>query len=515
MANVIVCCDGTWNTADDRDGGIPCPTNVVKIYNALAERNGQGSDQRKYYHSGVGTEGSKLERFMGGAIGDGLDKNIKSAYKWLCQNYHSGDNIFIFGFSRGAYTARYVAGMVCSYGLADFSSTNPSDDEMWKRVDRVFEADRNNADPNTLADIVFFNTPPGQSPRERTAIHFLGVWDTVGALGIPSDMALLNLLDNLKPHQFQDTRLSDKVLHARHAMAMDEKRQSFTPTLWTNVNPRADVKQIWFAGVHSNVGGGYVQTGLSDIALKWMIDEAEAQGLNFRPGIQNQLAPDPRGTLHDSCTGVFSALRTLPRSVPLVANTGTPASAFHPSAVDRWSNPPIEQCPFWATKVLAQGGSTAVDIFARPHWNATGVYLEKGVEYAFEATGQWIDGTIKCGPSGAQDAKFHVGEIAQMAASALGEAEKLYQTLAHNKQADFWWTKRVEDYDWFALVGVIANGVGTDANGDPAPHETFLIGSGVPSYRPKESGYLYCFANDAWQAYSNNRGSVRLTIRRK
>ena len=102
-----------------------------------------------------------------------------------------------------------------------------------------------------------------------------------------------------------------------------------------------------------------------------------------------------------------------------------------------------------------------------------------------------------------------------MAGSALGQAEKLYRTLSHNKQADFWWTKRVEGYDWFALVGVIANGVGTDANGDPIPRETFLIGSGIPSYSPKVSGYLYCFANDAWQTYDNNRGSVHLTIRQK
>jgi Uncharacterized alpha/beta hydrolase domain (DUF2235) len=467
------------------------------------------------YHSGVGTEGGILSRVLGGAVGDGLDKNIKSAYKWLGQNYHPGDSIFIFGFSRGAYTARYVAGMICSYGLADLSLAKLSDDEIWKHVDLVFDADRKNADPNTLAKIDFFNAPAGTSPAETTPIHFLGVWDTVGALGIPSDMALLNLLDSLSPHQFQDTKLSKKVLHARHAMAMDERRQSFTPTFWTNIDQHPDVKQIWFAGVHSDVGGGYVQTGLSDIALNWMIDEAEAQGLNFRPGIRNQLAPDPRGILHDSCTGVFKALRTLPRSVPRVADPGTSMPAFHPSVLDRWQNPPIEQSPYWATHTVSQGESVTVHVFARPHWNETGVYLEKECEYAFEASGQWMDGTIKCGPAGVEKGQFQIGEIAPMAGSALGQAEKLYQTLSHDKQADFWWTKRVENYDWFALVGVIANGAGTDEKGDPIPHETFLIGSGIASYRPRESGYLYCFANDAWQTYDNNRGSVRLTIRQK
>lgn len=512
MANVIVCCDGTWNTADERDGGVPCPTNVAKISNALAKVDLSGAEQRSYYHSGVGTEGSRIEKLLGGAVGDGLDKNIKSAYKWLAQNYRPDDDIYIFGFSRGAYTARYVAGMICSYGLADFSSTNLPDDEMWKRVDRVFDADKANAKPIELADIDFFNTPLGSSGQDKTPIHFLGVWDTVGSLGIPSDLALLQFLENIESYQFQDTVLSNSVLHARHAMAMDEHRQSFTPTLWANVGSHPDAKQIWFAGVHSDVGGGYVQAGLSDIALEWMMDEAEAAGLCFRQGIREQLNPDYHDTLHDSCVGVFSALRTLPRCVPFVSDAGALPAAFHPSVLSRWSNPPIEQTPFWEGQRLSQGSSTAVDIFARERWNYTGVYLEKGTQYIFEATGQWIDGDIKCDPSGGRESDFHLGVIAQKAGSALGKAEKLYQAITQNEQADFWWTKREENFPWFALVGVIANGAGTDKQGNPIPHETFLISKGV-TYRPKESGYLYCFANDAWQTYGNNRGSVRLTVK--
>lgn len=514
MANVIVCCDGTWNTADQKDGGVPCPTNVAKIHNAIAESGENDVKQIKYYHPGVGTDGGKLDRVLDGATGDGLDKNIKSAYKWLAQNYHPDDKIFICGFSRGAYTARYVAGMVCSYGLADFSSVTPSDDQMWAWVDRIYDADRKSADPSTLADIPFFNTPAGESGTDRTPIHFLGVWDTVGSLGIPDDLALLNLIDSVENNQFQDTALSDTVLHARHAIAMDERRQSFTPTLWQNAAKHADAKQIWFAGVHSDVGGGYVQTGLSDITLQWMIEEAKAQGLCFRPGIDAQIHPDPRGVLHDSAVGVFAALKTLPRSAPLVADTGVAASKLHKSVVDRGRNPPIAQTPYWNTHVLQPGESIAVDVFALQHWNETGVYLEKGAEYSFEATGQWIDGDIKCDPAGGTDGRFHLGAVAQTAASALGQAEQLYRKLTKNEQADFWWTKRLEQYAWFALVGVIANGIGTDENGNPAPHETFLIGNGRDAYRPAESGYLYCFANDAWHAYKNNRGSVRLVIRR-
>jgi uncharacterized protein (DUF2235 family) len=511
MANIIVCCDGTWNTADERDNGIPCPTNVAKIFNALADVDAQGAEQKSYYHSGVGAEGDIFEHFLGGALGDGLDKNIESAYKWLGQNYAVGDRIFIFGFSRGAYTARYVAGMVCSYGLADFATTNLSDDEIWKRAGRILDADRKNADQNTLRDIAFFDVARGAPSKDSTPVHFLGVWDTVGSLGVPSNMALLSLLDSLKPHQFQDTLLSNTVRHARHAVAIDEKRECFTPTLWSEIDKHPDAKQIWFAGVHSNVGGGYVQTGLSDIALAWMMDEAEAQQLKLRDKIREQLAPDPRGTLHDSCTGVFAPLPTLPRSAPRIGNASAP---LHDSVIERWRNPPIEQSPYWRTKSLDPGQSDTVDVYARPHWNETGLYLQKGVQYEFAASGQWIDGDVKCDPNGPQAGEFHLGEIAQIAGSAWGKVEQLYQSLSHNPQARFLWTKREEKYEWFALVGVVANGAGTDQNGNPTPHESFLIGKGPTRFSPKESGYLYCYANDAWPAYGNNRGSVRLTVQR-
>lgn len=511
MANIVVCCDGTWNTAEQRDMGLPCPTNVVKIHNALAGADKHGVEQKTYYHPGVGAEGDIFEHVLGGTIGEGLDKNIKSAYGWLGQEYAPGDNIFVFGFSRGAYTARYLAGMICDYGLADFATTKLPDAEIWKRVDRILDADRSGADATTLDGIDFFNASKGGNPRGTTPVHFLGVWDTVGSLGVPSNMALLKLLDWLQPFRFQDTSLSDRVLHARHAVAMDERREAFTPTLWTNTGAHPDVKQIWFPGVHGDVGGGYAQCGLSDIALLWMMDEAEALGLAFRDKIRAQLAPDPRGVLHESKTGVFADLPTLPRSAPKLCDRAT---AFHPSALDRWRNPPIEQAPYWRTRSLDQGQEAFIDVYAREHWNDTGFYLEAGAQYDLTAEGQWMDGDVPCDADGPQDGRFHLGRIAQMAGSALGKAEKLFQTAAHDPQARFVWTKRVEECAWFALVGVLANGMGTDAQGNPATHETFLIGKSRSGFSPRQSGYLHCFANDAWPAYGDNRGSVRLTIRR-
>ena len=511
MANIIVCCDGTWNTAGQRDQGLPCPTNVVKIYNALAEADNIAVRQKTYYHPGVGAEGDIFEHFLGGTLGDGLDKNIKSAYGWLGQEYAPGDKIFIFGFSRGAYTARYLAGMLCDYGLADFATKKTPDAEIWERVDRILDADRKGAKPETLNDIDFFNTPKGENSKGTTPIHFLGVWDTVGALGVPSNFALLQLLDWLQPFRFQDTKLSDCVRHARHAVAMDERRETFTPTLWTDTGEHPDAKQIWFPGVHGDVGGGHAQCGLSDGALLWMMDEAEAQGLAFRDRIRDQLSPDPRGVLHTSEDGVLGKLPTLPRSAPQLRDGAT---AFHASALDRWKNPPIEQSPYWPTRTLKPGAEASVDVYAREHWNATGFYLEAGAQYDLTAEGQWIDGDVPCDADGPQEGQFHLGRIIQMAGSALGEAEKLFQNATNNPQAHFVWTKQVEDFEWFALVGVLANGMGTDAQGNPQTQETFKIGKSCKGFSPRQSGYLHCFANDAWPAYGNNRGSVRLTIKR-
>lgn len=117
MRNLIVCCDGTWNTPEQREGGVPVPTNVVRLYNALAETDANGNAHLRYYHPGVGTEGSLLDRAVGGGMGVGLDQNIKSAYRWVCDYFQDGDRLFLFGFSRGAYTVRSLAGLLSHCGI--------------------------------------------------------------------------------------------------------------------------------------------------------------------------------------------------------------------------------------------------------------------------------------------------------------------------------------------------------------------------------------------------------------
>lgn len=260
--NLVVCCDGTWNIPDETRGSAAAPTNVAKL--ALAVAQDQGT-QRMFYEPGVGT--APDERMVGGAFGYGLSRNIRSCYAFLAANYDEGDRLFLFGFSRGAYTARSLAGLIRNCGIL---RTEHAD-----QVDHAFAFYRDRTShthPSAIASHIF---------REMYAyptapIHFIGVWDTVGALGIPVD---LPGWEEISHHitgweqlwGFHDTRLSSQVTHARHALSIDEERSAFRPTLWTQaqaaLDSAQDLKQVWFAGVHSEVGGGSESTSLSDIAL--------------------------------------------------------------------------------------------------------------------------------------------------------------------------------------------------------------------------------------------------------
>ncbi|MEJ2375870.1 MAG: DUF2235 domain-containing protein [Pseudolabrys sp.] len=227
---------------------------------ALGDHVGDGNGNQKP-HGGRDWN----DHIAGGSTGEGLDQNIMSAYRWLGSHYEVGDKIF-FSALAAAPTVRSLAGLITKCGLIDLSARMGTD-EVWKRVNEVFAAYRKGVEFSNSDKYSFYNTPPGQSAKETTQIHFIGMWDTVGALGIPDDFAVLGLLDSPARYRFHDTALSHKISHARHAVAIDEKRASFAPTLWSS-GPSTDMKQVWFPGVHSNIGGGYVETGLSDRALE-------------------------------------------------------------------------------------------------------------------------------------------------------------------------------------------------------------------------------------------------------
>lgn len=482
MRNLFVCCDGTWNMPTDMQDGVPVPTNVYKFHVALADMAAGGTfPQLRYYHPGVGTEGGRLERMMDGATGRGLDENVLSAYKWLVDNYQDEDRIFLIGFSRGAYTVRSLCGFITRVGLKGSHA--------WKDIRRLYKQYLRGK---------LQGSPSGQE------IYFLGVWDTVGALGIPVKMTwlknqtflispLVNFLRNrlrLK-RRFHDVNLSPNVRHAFHAVALDERRSNFAPTLWhepNHTNAARNVQQIWFAGVHADVGGGYKEHGLADIALEWMITNAQGCGATFDPGMVAQIRPDSRGVLHDSVHGVFELLNYQPRPVPEIAGGGGPPK-LHSSVLMRTAGPPIEQAPYRPSKRLAIGQSWPVTVYAAEMWNATNIYCRQGDIYQFRSApdDRWVHRAKAYDADGIK---------------------------AFFRKPVLYFFKRDRHAPWFSLAGGIAKSGNPDPSGAPMPVTTFGIGMTRKDYRVEHDGYLFCFANDTKQLLGSSKGSIRVEITR-
>jgi uncharacterized protein (DUF2235 family) len=280
---LAIFCDGTWNQASARR------TNVVRLFQATlpADKATPPNPQLVYYVKGVGTRWE--EQIRGGAFGYGISDNIKSAYSFIVANYESGDEIFLFGFSRGAYTARSIAGLIQNIGVLRRQNLHLVEFGFNKYRDKAPEWH-----PDGPEAVAFRkkNSHPDES------IEFIGVWDTVGALGSPYGVIIGWIVDKVFKCSFHNSKLSSWVQSAYHALAVDERRWPFRPNLW-ELNARhrqsnADAlragkipnyEQCWFPGVHSNVGGGYDNTGLSDLALQWMADRAGHHGLNVDLGL--------------------------------------------------------------------------------------------------------------------------------------------------------------------------------------------------------------------------------------
>lgn len=263
--------DGTWNRADQvTKDGRPSPTNIARLFEAVCDRDEDGTPQIVHYVEGVGTRWS--ERLSGGGFGYGISDNIKDGYRFLVSNYTKGDEIYLFGFSRGAYTARSLAGMIRNVGILRR--------EWLSKINDAYDHYKD-CTPELHPD-----SKASQEFREEytwggETIRFLGVFDTVGALGAPFGIVLGWIVDKLFGCRFHDTRLSNIIESAYHAVAIDERRLPFQPTLMMP-NRRHDAtnfEQRWFPGVHSNVGGGYGVTGLSDLTLEWMASHARLKGL--------------------------------------------------------------------------------------------------------------------------------------------------------------------------------------------------------------------------------------------
>tara|TARA_R110000850_G_C9990205_1_gene466943 strand:+ start:5081 stop:6331 length:1251 start_codon:yes stop_codon:yes gene_type:complete len=301
-----MCFDGTWATAE---GGKEV-TNVVKLLRSIENVTDDGISQFVGYEPGVGSEPGN--GIGGGAFGSGLDRILISGYRFLANNYLPGDEIYIFGFSRGAYTARSLAGLIGLAGMLRPSSLG----HVLEGVIEIYRSDDSREDKRLQLQQI------GSNERYAdVSIRCVGVWDTVGSLGVPGQWWGGTTIG--KKYNFHDVSLSPSVEVALHALAIDEKRSAFPPTLWdrdAQAQPVSGqiVEQVWFAGVHSNVGGSYGDAMLSDIALDWMVKRVKAHtALKF----DEQCISDfiyPKGRAIESCVagkGVES--RTLLYSVTL------------------------------------------------------------------------------------------------------------------------------------------------------------------------------------------------------
>jgi len=286
---LIICTDGTWNQAEEKTAsGETSPTNVLRIARAVSPVAGDGVSQLVYYHKGLGTGGA-VDKFLGGVMGIGMSRIIENCYRFLANNYQDGDEIYLFGFSRGAYTARSLGGLINLAGLL-----RKQDLEHFSKVHHFYRQTKAKRAASPDREFIFDLFKDSRRP----VIHFIGVWDTVGALGVP--VPLLGKISRLWIG-FHDTRLRN-VKYAYHALAADERRGPFAPNLWTR-KPGADdsslceMKQTWFPGAHSDVGGGYADHTLAEITYVWMAQKAARCGLELT-GMGDK--PDYTGLLHDS-----------------------------------------------------------------------------------------------------------------------------------------------------------------------------------------------------------------------
>jgi uncharacterized protein (DUF2235 family) len=294
--NIVICVDGTNGTFGSRN------TNVVRLYSLLAQ---DPERQVCFYDPGIGTMAApgaltqftqQLTKLLGAAIAYGVTDRIADAYRHLMECYEPGDRVYLFGFSRGAYIVRALAGLLHMCGLlrpANGTLVQSAIDLFSKHDDETFRVAKE-----------FRATFCRECP-----VHFVGVWDTVSSVGWIYD-----------PISFPYTANNPSVAIGRHAISIDERRCYFRQNLWGPASEGQDLKQSWFAGVHSDIGGGYPanESGLANVTLRWMMDEAKAAGLLFEPVRMAALdeannRPDPLGRLHDSLRGFWWILEFWPK----------------------------------------------------------------------------------------------------------------------------------------------------------------------------------------------------------
>jgi uncharacterized protein (DUF2235 family) len=338
--NIVFCADGTWNhPSDPETDNNANPSNVFKLFVKLEGKDDPGTTRlaneqektltaldgspvqvAKYLH-GVGDSNNFLVRVLGGGFGEGLITRIVRGYTFVSRNYQPGDKIYLVGFSRGAYIARALAGLISAKGLLPPDIASEDDKtEAYRQGSAVWyqwrrEVVGDDAQPR-LQELVrdlphFLVEAPSTAYLVRAPIEAVAVWDTVGSYGIPEFDEHGAVVDSFR---FADTRLSDNVNFGRHAVSIDEQRVNFTPTLWDRDPER--ILQVLFPGGHADVGGGYTECGLSDCALKWMTRELKGLGMRIGPPVIPEEA-DPCGIGHEEWIKPWwQLIGAKPRNIP-------------------------------------------------------------------------------------------------------------------------------------------------------------------------------------------------------
>jgi len=350
MKRIVICLDGTWNQVRNPK----TVTNVVRLAQSVAPCAANGTQQICYYNSGVGT-GDPIDRVLGGVFGRGIRANVKRAYTFLSLNYQPGDEIYIFGFSRGAYTARALAGMIGASGLLKKEFLDLLDvDVAWNHYrTRPSQRSQPGAPKHPGLDRV----------HQGARLRCVGVWDTVGSYGVPAGFGLGALMRYYTSWQrgFHDTHVNRSVDISLQALAVDERRRPFAPTFWTapaGTHVENHVEQVWFCGAHSNVGGGYQDATLAAFRLIWMVARVtRLTGLAFDTAIVKQY------TLNASASGLLNksnrwwpVSRIWPFRRPVEADEKTY------QRLARWNNWPLDERPVnetvhWSVQLrLREGG---------------------------------------------------------------------------------------------------------------------------------------------------------------
>lgn len=298
---IVICADGTWNRPE-KNLQKDFPTNVLKLARAIKPVDKKGVAQQVFYDWGIG---SYHDSAVAGITGKGINKNIMDDYRYIVQNFSHGDDIYLFGFSRGAYTIRALCGLINNCGIL-----KRADAALIQKAFNLYKKSGEAHSPSGSKSIAFRKKYSHPSRK----IKFVGVWDTVGAMGIP--ISFLGFFED--KDEFYDTKIGKNIHIARHALAIDEHREDFEPTVWDK-NNHENLKQVWFTGAHSDIGGSYKPdrngSVLSDNALAWLIKEAEVAGLTVEPHLKNNIKKSATATLHKSRVKFFKLKKKYLRKI--------------------------------------------------------------------------------------------------------------------------------------------------------------------------------------------------------